>query len=83
MPRYFFDVEHNGQLDVDHVGQEFAGLAAVRDQALATLPNMAKAKPPHSARHVFRVRVRDESGSEIFTASLELKSEWLDGGSQN
>jgi hypothetical protein len=44
---------------------------------------MAVEERPDGPQHIFRVRVRDESGSEIFAASLELKSEWLDLDSEN
>jgi hypothetical protein len=77
MPRYFFDIEDNGELTVDDEGLELSSEKAVRDEAIRALPELAKDELPDGAQHSFWVKVRDESGAYIFQASLELKSGWL------
>jgi hypothetical protein len=79
MPRYFFDIEDNGKSTVDEVGLELLTEKAVRDEAIRALPSIAQEELPDGPQHVFRVKVRDDTGSYIFQASLELKSGWLKG----
>jgi hypothetical protein len=77
MPRYFFDVEDNGELTVDEIGVELSNEKAVRDEAIRALPAIAREELPNGPQHTFWVKVRDDTGDYIFSASLELKSGWL------
>ena len=77
MPRYFFDTAENNNETVDDMGTVLPDLKSARDEAIRALPTIAAEELPDGPQHSFWVRVRDESGTYIFQASLELKSEWL------
>jgi hypothetical protein len=77
MPSYFFDVEDNGELNIDNVGIELANEQAARNEAIRSLPAMAREELPDGPQHTFWVKVRDDAGEYIFQASLELKTTWL------
>lgn len=79
MARFFFDIEDNGIEAVDDTGLEIEKLSDVRKHAISCLPEIAKDALPDGPTHMFAVRVRDERAAAIFTASLELRSQWLNG----
>lgn len=77
MPRYFFDTAENDNETIDQEGTVFPDLKTMRDEAIRCLPGLAAEELPDGPQHSFWVRVRDESGSYIFQASLDLKTAWL------
>ena len=77
MPRYFFDTNDGDMVDEDDVGLEFADHEAARREAIATLPDMARDRLPDGDRRNFSVRIRDEAGTVLYSASLALTGEWL------
>lgn len=79
MPRYFFDIEDNGHVNLDAEGLEISSEKHVRDEAIRLLPELAGDELPDGPEHFFWVKVRDESGAYIFQASLELRCVWLRG----
>ena len=74
MPRYFFDIHDGEDLTVDQIGLQCASEKDVRNEAIKALPDIAKDELPDGPERCFWVKVRDETGNYIFTASLELKS---------
>ena len=78
MPRYFFDTYDEGMLQSDDRGIVCDSREQVRENAVNSLPEIARERLPNGDDHVFKVRVRDGAGSSIFEASLVFKSRWLD-----
>lgn len=77
MPRYFFDV-HNGSTTRDDEGTECADLAAMRQEVLRLLPDIARDEVPEDGdRRTFTVLVSDEDGKAVFTATLTFTALWL------
>jgi hypothetical protein len=72
MDRYFFDVFDGTQLHRDEEGSDLPNLKAVRDDAVALLPELIKTRLPEDEHRKLVVTVRDESGAAILTASLSL-----------
>ena len=76
MPRFFFDIS-DGQLIVDNDGTEFPNAHAARDEAIRSLPDIARQEiGVRGAREVV-VLMRDEAGRALFTAALTLTAKWL------
>ena len=77
MPRYFFDID-DGMRDVhDDEGVDLADSASARKEAIGTLAELAHDMLPDGNNHVFKARVRDETGKLIYEAALTLKSGWV------
>lgn len=83
MPRYFFDIEDNGKLTVDEVGLELLTEKAVRDEAIRALPSIAQEELPDGPQHVFRVKVRDDTGSYIFSSFARAQIGLAEGSSEH
>jgi len=76
MPRYFFDTD-NGDLQVeDDEGIELPDAEAARAIGVAALPDMARDSLPDGDQRTFAVRVRDEHGTVVYSASLDMAGEW-------
>ena len=73
MPRYFFDTD-DGRTPVDDTrGYALKNLDAARRFAQDALADMARDAVPGDGDHrTMTVRVRDESGGTVMTASLVL-----------
>ena len=78
MARYFFDFTNNGDLIQDKEGDELDGLQAVRAEAVAILPDLAKNLEIDSDQHTFAVTARDVTGRPIFRAKLSFDCVWLE-----
>ncbi|MCJ2119269.1 hypothetical protein MKK65_22315 [Methylobacterium sp. J-001] len=76
MPHFFFDTDDGDFRFEDDEGFELPSLEAARIEALDALPDMARNKLPDRDHHTFSVRVRDEGGTVIYSASLDLVGEW-------
>jgi hypothetical protein len=73
MPRYYFDTFDGDALSQDDEGLELDGIEAARHEARKTLPDMARDKVPDDGdRRTMTVKVRDETGKVVITASLSL-----------
>ena len=75
MPLYFFDVIDNGVLNRDEFGVDLEGFQDARDQAIALLPDIARAELPDGERHTFACWVRDERGRVIYRGTLTYEGE--------
>lgn len=76
MPLYFFDTDVGGDSLHDEEGLDFLNAAAARDAAMGALPDMAREKLGSGDRHTVTVRVRDASGTVVYSATLDLTGEW-------
>ncbi|MCJ2055012.1 hypothetical protein MKL09_00345 [Methylobacterium sp. J-048] len=76
MPRYFFDTDDGHFRHEDDEGFELPSNDAARIEALDALPDMARNKSPDRDRRTHSVRVRDEDGTVVYSASLALVGEW-------
>ena len=82
MPRYFFDTYDAGQLQMDDQGIDCDTRQDLRENAINSLPEIAREELPDGDHHVFVVKVRDLRGSTVFEASLTLEARWLDESSE-
>ncbi|MCJ2095278.1 hypothetical protein MKK67_22630 [Methylobacterium sp. J-072] len=76
MPHFFFDTDDGHFRHEDDEGFELPSLDAARIEALDALPEMARNKFPDRDRRTYSVRVRDEDGTAVYSASLALVGEW-------
>lgn len=76
MSRYFFDTDDGDFRSQDDEGIELSDAEAARLAALDVLPDMARDKLPDGDRRTFSVRVRDEAGAVLYSATLDLVGEW-------
>lgn len=77
MPRYFFDTDDGDDRFQDDEGMYFPDAGAARDAAIGALPDMARDKLHQDGdRHTLAVHVRDESGTLVYSAKLDLSDEW-------
>jgi hypothetical protein len=77
VPRYFFDINDGERSSRGDVALEFPDAKAARDNAVTTLPDIARDVMPDGSKRDFIVTVRDENGRPVFRASLSLRTEWL------
>ena len=76
MPRFYFDITDTGRVTRDEEGLEFAGRQEARQQALATLGEIAKDELPDGDHREFVIEVRDGGGTvPIQRAVLSLNVE--------
>ncbi len=73
MPRYYFD-EYDGEtVTQDDEGLELDGIEAARAEARKALPDIARdVLPEDGDRRTMVVKVRDEAGKVVITATLSL-----------
>src|SRR5688572_5401330 len=80
---YFFEVRHNGRGIADEEGDELASLQEARQSVLTTLSYIAKEELADGDQREVSITARDETGREVFTASLSLRFAWTDSVSQS
>jgi uncharacterized protein DUF6894 len=73
MPRYYFDIENDGRLQIDEEGSEFDLIENVEDEALKAATEMARLKGVIVKPHKVVIAVRDERGGNILSVSLALE----------
>ncbi|SFN03059.1 DUF6894 family protein [Methylobacterium pseudosasicola] len=76
MPRFFFDTDDGNFRNLDDEGFELLSIEAARIEALDALPDMARNKLPAQDHRTYSVRVRDEAGTVVYSATLDLVGEW-------
>ncbi|GJE47326.1 hypothetical protein GOFOIKOB_0347 [Methylobacterium tardum] len=76
MPLYYFDTDVGGDRLHDEEGLDLPDAAAARDAAMGALPDMARDELGSGDRHTLTVRVRDASGTVVYSATLDLTGEW-------
>ncbi len=78
MPRYFYDVDDNGQLLRDDEGTDLESDGAAHYEGLRAMAEMAKDSLPGSGpQSTLTMSVRDESGRIVSKNTLTFRSERL------
>ena len=73
MPRYYFDEYDGDTVMQDDEGLELDGIEAARAEARKALPDIARdVLPEDGDRRTMVVKVRDEAGKVVITATLSL-----------
>ncbi len=73
MPRYYFDEYDGDTVFQDEEGLELDGIKTARDEARKALPDITRdVIPGDGDRRVIAVKVRDETGKVVVTATLSL-----------
>lgn len=75
MPRYFFDFVDDGRLTADGVGTELGDLDEAQTEAVTTLAEIVRSQLRNQAERTFSLRVREEDGPPLLTASVTLRIE--------
>lgn len=75
MPKYRFTTEEGNRVERDEEPLNFPSEKAAMDDAQRALADMAKDKLPGSNRLDLRASIENESGQEIYRASLRFKKE--------
>jgi hypothetical protein len=79
MPRFFFDLQVNGQRQSDHEGLECGSMDAVRAEVMRFLPEFADERVPTDRDHrAFVMHVRDEEGRPVYIATVTFTGIWLE-----
>lgn len=76
MPRFFFDLYDGIGFVLDEEGQQFETKQLARNEALRILHDVARAEMPDHELVKITVKVRGETGAQVFEASLILSSGW-------
>ena len=76
MPRYFFDTDNGDLLVQDDEGIDLPDAKAARTIGIDALSDMTRDRLPVGDRRSFGVRVRDERGTVLYSASLDMVGEW-------
>ena len=78
MARYYFDI-HDGQALIrDTEGSECIDGDAVRQEAMGTLPAIARdVIPTDGDKQAFTVSVRNEDNIKVYTATLTFAGLWM------
>ena len=73
MPRYYFDEYDGDTVTQDDEGLELDGIEAARAEARKALPDIARdVLPEDGDRRTMVVKVRDEAGTVLITATLSM-----------
>jgi len=77
--RFFFDIHDGIRFFQDHEGQECADVGDIRNEAMKTLPEIAKGSIVSRGDHpqMFTMLVRNENGQSVYTATLNFAGLWL------
>jgi hypothetical protein len=79
MPRFFFDLQVNGQLQRDNEGVDCASMNGVRAEVMRFLPEFADEKVPTDRDHrAFVMHVRDGQGRPVYVATVTFTGIWLE-----
>jgi hypothetical protein len=73
MPRYYFDIADGAPSGTDDIGLDFPNFQAARENALATLGEIARDELPDGDERDFQISIRDEGGQVLLTATLALR----------
>ncbi|WP_449410012.1 DUF6894 family protein [Methylobacterium komagatae] len=76
MPRDFFDTDDGDDRFQDDEGSDFRDARSARDAAVGSLPEMAGDRLAGGDHDSLTVRVRDQDGTLVYSATLDLVDEW-------
>ncbi|MET0436398.1 MAG: hypothetical protein ABW043_02770 [Devosia sp.] len=76
MPRFFFDIDDNGEVFRDGEGEALPDLAAAEDRARKILVQLAEDEIPYDGpRRAIAITIRSDTGLELLRASILFKTE--------
>ena len=78
MPLYYFDLHENDKFVRDEFGVELDDLYEARDQAIALLPDLARAGLPDGDHHEYTAIVRCRDGRMRYEAKLSFRGGWIE-----
>lgn len=70
MPRYFFDIRHDGDLYPDEEGLDLADLRAAKVEAANTLAGIARDTSHSGGDHDVAIEVRTDDGLQFHAAFI-------------
>ncbi|MBZ9799020.1 DUF6894 family protein [Mesorhizobium sp. ES1-4] len=76
MKRYYFDLYNSDGLVPDDDGQPFQSREQARAEAIRILHDVARDEMPDRDLVKITVKVRSETGAQVFEASLILTTGW-------
>lgn len=78
MPRYFFDLRIDHDVQADDMGTVFDALEEVRKEAQRLISAVGYEELPDDRdRRTLTVLVKDEDGRPVYTATLSFAGLWL------
>lgn len=78
MARYFFDLFNGDGPVPDEQGQEVSKREDISREVSRILADIAREELPGRGRGAITIKVRDESGRQVFTGSLSFDTRWHD-----
>ena len=78
MPRFYFDLDDGVYRSADEDGHEINDAEAARMELVGALTEMAKDQLADGYNRDFTGTLRDANGQARFTATLSLRSGWID-----
>lgn len=75
MPRYFFDLDDNGELHPDEQGMECRGFAVAKQEAIRALVEMTEDVLPNGDRRLLKIQVRNEAGDLLLQVAMNFEVE--------
>lgn len=76
MPRFFIDTHNDEEVAQDRHGYSLPDAETARAMAMRTLRDMAIDELPDGESRSFKVLVRDEAGSLLYSATLTFEGGW-------
>ena len=80
MPRYFFDISHDGVSAMDEIGVTLPDVSSAQAEAVRALPEILRGPLADQPRHAFSLDVRGESGAHVFRAAILMLDEATGAG---
>lgn len=78
MPRFFFDIHDNEDVQRDSEGLELNDAQGARQEAVRTLTSLGFHDPQRNVeQRTLSVVVRDHEGFPIYSATLSFKGLWM------
>ena len=77
MPLYYVDFQDGETLHTDEVGNDLADAKTAREQAVFSLPQIAKDELSFEEDRKFEAVIRDADGRLLYRATLTFHGEWI------
>ena len=78
MPKFYFDVVQNGDVVVDHVGQDIADAGTAHREAVKTTAEIAAEEIPKDGKLALSVAVADHTHHVLFRTHLHFEPDDAD-----
>ena len=77
MPRFYVDLQDEGEVHKDYIGSELESLEQARIEAVSLIFQVSTDKLLGGECRELIATVRDEAGTYLYRATLVFKGEWL------